>query len=422
MWAVLFLMGLCQGPCFPAGGVLVARWVPSGEKEMATAVLEVGNPGGAVVGLCGMPLLAQFFGWRSVLAASGMATLAFAALWHALAADSPQECRYLSASEARKLQELARPGAAREPKPSAGLQAFARILPVKATWSVLFANVAFNYQRYFTYVWVAAYSTDMLKAPVSFAAACMFWSNLADIAFAIAVGKVADALAKSGRMSTLSIRRLFAAVGFLGTGVCLLLVSRTRDQSAVTLLVALATGLQACHVAGFKSSYTEISRVYSGVLSGLGNTFASLSSTAVPLVGAALLEMSGGSLDPEAWNFVFQTAFVAGVLGAALYCGLVSTESLDDKVAEPLQLPSLLQGGRCSSKQLRSPSASKPQARAIRTPASPRKERRAPLGLLLLTTLLHAAGFPAAKTWAPGFRARSAPAAPEPQIHRQLRL
>ena len=89
---------------------------------------------------------------------------------------------------------------------------------MKATWSVLFANVAFNYQRYFTYVWVAAYSTDMLKAPVSFAAACMFWSNLADIAFAIAVGKVADALAKSGRMSTLSIRRLFAAVGFLGTG------------------------------------------------------------------------------------------------------------------------------------------------------------------------------------------------------------
>jgi len=418
MWAVLFVMGFLQGPCFPASGVLVARWVPGHERSRVTATLEVGNPSGAVLGLCGMPLLAEYFGWRRVLAAASAATLAYAGLWHVLAADSPRQCRYLSLTEAWELRELAQQGDAGEEAATPAKPAVAappwRILAIPSTWSVLFASVAFNFQRYFTYIWITAYSTDMLHAPVSSSTACMFWSNLADMVFALGAGKAADALAKSGRISTLGIRRLFATVGFVGTGTCLLLVGFVRQQASVTLLVALASGLHSCHVAGFKSSYTELSRAYSGVLSGLGNTFGSLSSFVVPLIGAAVLEAYGGSQNLTAWRMVFGTAFAAGALGAVLYAALVSTECLDERVAAPVaQWPPAAPcaGPRASCRRRRGAQRLR-AAGAEGSPRKPWKERRTPLGLMLVSATLHAAGFPTAS--APSFRPH--PASPAPWL------
>ncbi|CAK0902360.1 unnamed protein product [Prorocentrum cordatum] len=195
-----------------------------------------------------------------------------------------------------------------------------------AAWSVLLANTAFNFNRYFTYTWITTYYTAAWRMPVSEAAARMLWPNLADILFAVLAGQAADAVANSGKLSRVATRRAFSTAGFVGTGLSLYMAGRARDPLHVTMLVTLASGMQACHAGGFKASYTEISQEASGLIMGIGNAFASAGATCVPLAGTAILEAHGGASQHEAWQALFSVVLTIGCLGAVVYSLLLSTD------------------------------------------------------------------------------------------------
>ncbi|CAK0890433.1 unnamed protein product [Prorocentrum cordatum] len=264
MWATVFGMGLMQGPLFPVTGVVLSKWVPGKERARATAAAELGNPLGALVALFVVPTVATLVGWRAALALLGSATAGFAATWWQLGADGPESCS---------------------------------IMANPAAWAVLLANTAFNFNRYFTYTWITTYYTAAWRMPVSEAAARMLWPNLADILFAVLAGQLADVVANSGRLSRVATRRVFSTAGFVGTGLSLYMAGRASDPLAVTVLVTLASGMQACHAGGFKASYTEISQ-----------------------------EAHGGTAQLEAWRALFGVVLAVGSLGAAVYSLLLSTD------------------------------------------------------------------------------------------------
>jgi len=331
----VFLMGFFQGPLFPTNGVLQARWVPRSERASATALMELGNPLGALVAMFFTPILAQSLGWRAAVFLLGIATFLFAMVWQALAANCPSECRYIKTMELSEMRSFGLISASKLTETSKGHSVQVagrnslRVFAFPAVWSVLLANIMFNFNRYFSYNWVPLYFTDGLGVSISQTAHCMLWPNIADMIFALAAGKVADKLANTGRLSTLNIRRMFSAIGFLGTGTGLYLAGQTHDKTLVTALISLASGMQACHTAGFKSSYADISKQYAGMIYGTGNMLASMSSAAVPLTGAAILDAHGGSHTTAAWEAVFRAVLGVSAMGAAFYSVLVDTSNVD---------------------------------------------------------------------------------------------
>lgn len=337
MWTVMVLMGLLEGPSFPTNGVLLGRWIPSTERASATAISDAGGPVGALVALFVTPLLASLLGWRAALVFAGLCTLAFALLWQWLGANGPDECSYVTEDEKAELlaKGVSAPAAAGAADKAQGPTFPWRILFIPSVWSVLLAHSAFNYNRYLMYNWIVTYYIDILQVPVVEAAACMLWPNVMDAVTSLAVGKAADALANSGRLSTLATRRLFSTLGFMGTGVGALMVGWVSGPAATTALVTFASAMQAFHNAGFKSSYADLSREYSGLLRGLGNTLASASSFAVPLLAATLLESGGGSAERAAWQSVFQSVLICSILGTAHYVMLVSTDNIDGQLLPP---------------------------------------------------------------------------------------
>ena len=271
MWLTMLLIGAMQGPSYPTNSVVISRWVPRSERAFATSVSDAGGAAGALVALFATPFVAGRLGWRTAMATSGLVTLSFTVLWQVLAANGPRECGYISPQELEEMRALgvaitgkahnARKGTSGAGNTGSGglsLRLLWRILGVPSAWSVLLAHSAFNYNRYLMYSWMVSYFTDALGVSVTEAGARMICPTIADTVTALLVGRAADALVNSGRLSTLAARRLFSTVGFLGVGSCAVLIGVAEDIDTITVLATIAGSAEACHIAGFKSSYADL--------------------------------------------------------------------------------------------------------------------------------------------------------------------
>lgn len=334
MWTIMFCMGLLEGPSFPAGGVILARWAPASERGSANAINDAGGPVGALVALFITPTLASTYGWRAACACLGVGTMLFTAAWLAFAANDPQSCYYVSREE---LGELEKKGICvgsktnvQQTKPGVGIPW--RLVTFPSVWAAFVGHMGFNYCRYVLYNWMISYYIDILKVPVSEAGLCMFWPNVLDGVASLAIGRGSDALTSSGKISTCTIRRVCSTIGFLGTGVGAALIPMADGRISATIILTLASGMQGFHNAGFKCTYGDLSREHCGFLRGIGNTLGTGSSFIGPLLAVTLLERGGGPTNRSAWSDVFNSVFHFACFCAIGYAALVSNDDVDLKL------------------------------------------------------------------------------------------
>ena len=86
----------------------------------------------------------------------------------------------------------------------------------------------------------------------------------------------------------------------------------------------------ALHPSGFKANYMDLSRGSAGMLSGVGNTLASVASYGGPLAVGFILETSGS------WPTVFGAVCAVNVLAAGVYGCFSRVTPLDDGPAKDL--------------------------------------------------------------------------------------
>merc|ERR1711879_642417 len=128
-----------------------------------------------------------------------------------------------------------------------------------------------------TYNWVLTYLTDGLNLPVNVAGGCMFAPTIVDAVSSCGVGWVADKIANSGTVSTINVRRIFTGFGFFLAGCMAMALGYISTPLQATILLSIGGIAEGAHNAGFKSSYGELSKSYTGFLTGIGNTLASAS-------------------------------------------------------------------------------------------------------------------------------------------------
>jgi len=93
-----------------------------------------------------------------------------------------------------------------------------------------------------------------------------------------------------------------------------------------TLGFALALSAAALHPAGFKANYMDVSRNSGGLVSGVGNTLASVASFVSPLAVGFILNANPGTLG---WGVVFGAIAGANALAAALFGTLSTATPID---------------------------------------------------------------------------------------------
>jgi MFS family permease len=323
LWATTVLMGACQGPIFPTSMAYLSKWLPPSERSYASTMLDSGITIGSLIALPVSGLLGSSIGWRNTFRCYGAITLVFVMFWHRLAESDPRKCTYISKLELAYLNKVIKSappsvGGSKQPPVCSGLMSHLSI------WSIFVAHAAFNYGVYFQNSWTPIYYSEELKIRPEDAGIHFMAPHILNLLVKVVVTpQLMKYFTTTLKWPLITCRRWFTITGFVLSSGCLVLVSSAKTMSATpvvssTGLLTLTMGACALHPSGFKANYMDVSLHNSGIVSGVGNTLASVASFVGPFVVAGILHHY------NSWYLVFLSVAVANLLAAAFF-GLCST-------------------------------------------------------------------------------------------------
>lgn len=333
LWRTQVLMGACQGPLFPTSIAYLSPWLLPDDRAFASTALDTGITVGSMIALPFSGMLSLWLGWRGTFQLYGLSSVLYAFVWAALAASEPERCSYITKHELRQLQGAA-PGADSLKKPKrapTGKLSIRSILSHASVWAIFLSHMAFNAGVYFTTSWAPIYYSKVLDIKPEDATLALFLPPLLNLLVKACCNQpLGNWLRSSCNCSTLQCRRTFSVLGFLGSGVLFLAIhpSRTLGLLACSTCFALVNAFTALHPAGFKANYMDISLFSGGLVSGIGNTLASLASFAFPLIVSHVLQHYGS------WSLVFILVAIIHLLGACVFGTLSSVEPIDRKLKD----------------------------------------------------------------------------------------
>jgi len=339
VWFAIAVMGAVQGPMFPTSSVFLSKWMPGkdapggDEKAWGTSMLDIGISLGSLLIIPTANSLADAVGWRGTYTTVGLATVGFALAWHLLAADSPQQCWYISTAELDYLKKYVgqqvkpKPKAAQGAAPLAAAAVVAgeggvwrvlglprRVALNPGVWAVFFAHMAFNFGAYYMTNWNPTYYVEALGLTAAQARIHLSMPHVTNLA-AKALNPALVAMVAARGVPLLDSRRLFTAVGFIVSALCLLPVARLKHCNpwVSTALFSLANAFFGLSPSGFKANYLDITQKYVGIIAGYGNTLGTVASWAGPQIVAALLQRF------ESWDLVLATVAASNAAATLNY-------------------------------------------------------------------------------------------------------
>jgi len=220
------LLGLAESVA-PLASVAFIRANFAGEEQgLPTSIYIAGQNLGPAIGALVGAALVSHMGWRLMFAVTGLGGLVWLPCWlGAVPSDAAPKVRATAASQVASGDGFWRSWAGN-----------------RAAWALSLAIALASYFWYFVLTWIPTYlvaargfSTLGMGQVLSLALFTMAAANVAG-------GAAADRLAR--RLGVFRARLAFAAAGWAGTGVILLLLVTTRAWALPILIVAMcATGI-----------------------------------------------------------------------------------------------------------------------------------------------------------------------------------
>lgn len=155
IWLFVFrmLLGLTEGPSFPAFTRVTADWLPVQERARALAIGLAAVPFASVIGAPFVSYLVASVGWRVMFFILGSFGILWAIVWHIIYRDHPEQSEHVSIDELKHIQE--------------GLDISPLAASQKTSWrfmllnrSLLVNNIAFfafGYLLFFAITWLPGY-------------------------------------------------------------------------------------------------------------------------------------------------------------------------------------------------------------------------------------------------------------------------
>lgn len=328
LWAIAatqFVMGVAMGPLFPAGVQLLSGWLPPSERARASTALDLGITLGSLFVVPASSFLAVNLGrgWRSVLVLFGCSSLVFAAVWEQFAPDTWDSC---SKEERIFLEKhVIRKKPADAASTGAAASSFLEGLRWLRLWAIYLSHFTFNYGVYFINSWSATYYLETFGLRPESAGLHLSAPHMFNMFICLCVSEPLERWLRNRQCSTLTIRRTFTAVGFIIPAVCLFVTPYVAFSiTLTTCTLSLGMGTFALCPRGFKANYMDVTVSKGGLVSGLGNTIASVASSIGPLVVSQLQARTGS------WTASFMSVTAMNFAAAALFSAWSSTTPIEE--------------------------------------------------------------------------------------------
>jgi ACS family glucarate transporter-like MFS transporter len=241
MMAARLALGLGESGTYPAGAIVIRRWIPANERGLVTCIFN----GGAFLGPgLGTPLVGWLVveaGWRPsffILGALGFLWLLFWLKFY----DHPENCPWLSAAERDYI--LAQTRIPDEPvERKAGLSARQlvwRLISKGNTWKLIVTSGSGIYSIYLFLTWLPSYLVQAKGFELMKASVFSSVPFLVAFVFVMFTGKLSDRLltpesiARGGRRKMVITFTLLSSIVFF--------TSMVDNQYLILALISLALG------------------------------------------------------------------------------------------------------------------------------------------------------------------------------------
>ncbi len=147
-----FLLGLSEPGAWPAAAKAIAAWFPASQRALAMGIFNAGTSLGSALAPVTVALITLRYGWRSAFVFTGLAGIAWLALW-LLLYQPPHLNRWLRADEYAKLKPLLPPP--EEARPAR--VDWPALLRARGCWTLILTRFLTDPVIYFVIFWLPDY-------------------------------------------------------------------------------------------------------------------------------------------------------------------------------------------------------------------------------------------------------------------------
>ena len=313
--ACRFLMGVAEAVTWPSIYSLYSRWVHPDRRASAVGLMNSGISGGSVIALICTPWLISVWSWQGAFYLYGLLGILWFAIWAPIARSRPTVKTDWDASAAA----LANTTSVQDEDQAEMLSqpVYPRLtvrgmLRSRAVWAIAVAHICINWSLYLVLSWFPTFVNRELGADLQLAGFLALAPTLVSLIMAPTAGRLFDRLVARGA-DRLKIRRWMQSIAFLGISGAMLGITLTDSLVVSVTVITLSNALTAFSIGGFATNHLDIAPNQSGLLMGVTNTLAAVSSSLSVFVSGWIQTATGG------WDAVFQTAAGVSLLGAVIY-------------------------------------------------------------------------------------------------------
>lgn len=281
------MLGITEGPNFPALTRVVTDWLPLGERARATAFGLVAVP---LASLIGAPLISSLIvhlGWRCMFLTLGSVGFVWALAWALLFRDYPEQSKRVSKAELEMI-------GSHTPQLDAARTDTSLLVLLRnpALVSNNYAFFSFGYLLFFAIHWLPGYLQSTFKLGLQDTGWLLIapWS-CATIMVALA-GWLSDHLLKA--TGSLRVARSHIIwVCQLCSGIAFIPVVLTHSLVVAIIFLSLALGFGLAPNAAFYALNVDLAGNRAGTSLGLMTSLTALSAVLAPWLTGVLKEMTG---------------------------------------------------------------------------------------------------------------------------------
>ena len=320
--ACRFLMGVAEAVTWPSIYSLYSRWVHPDRRASAVGLMNSGISGGAVIALICTPWLISVWSWQGAFYLYGLLGILWFAVWAPLARSRPADKTDWDTADA--VLATAEAGSAADQNDVSAQPVYPRLtvrgmLRSRAVWAVAVAHICINWSLYLVLSWFPTFVNRELGADLQLAGFLALAPTIVSLVMAPLAGRLFDRLVAKGH-DRLKVRRVMQSLAFVGITAAMMAITLTDSLVLSVTVITLSNALTAFSIGGFATNHLDIAPNQSGLLMGVTNTLAAVSSSASVFVSGWIQDLSGG------WDAVFLTAAGVSVLGAVIYGTLSGVE------------------------------------------------------------------------------------------------
>lgn len=278
LFTLRLLLGVAEGPNFPALNRVVGDWLPSQERAVALATGLVAVPLALMIG---GPLVSEMtlaFGWQGMFAILGVLGALWVPLWLGLYRDFPEQQRRVNDAELACIREGAAGG--REQPPAELHRKYRQAQP--GAWKVLLTNptllandwafFVFGYNLFFFMGWLPTYLTRAYHLNLRQVGlfTVLPWAVAAVLLYG--VGHLSDRVLRATGRLRLARSYPICITQFLG-GLCLLPLLTRHSAPLALLAISLAVGFNMSANSAFYAINVDVIRERAGTALGIMDFF-----------------------------------------------------------------------------------------------------------------------------------------------------